>query len=99
VRIAQTGDQWWKNAVVYCLDVETYLDSDGDGVGDFAACCARSTTWPGSASPCLWLMPFQPDPEPRRRLRRADYYAVDQRLGTLGDVVELVRTATTAASA
>jgi trehalose synthase len=31
-----TADLWWKNAVIYCLDVQTYADSDGDGVGDFA---------------------------------------------------------------
>ena len=29
-----TSDLWWKNAVVYCLDVETFLDSDADGCGD-----------------------------------------------------------------
>ena len=29
-----TSDVWWKNAVVYCLDVETFLDTDGDGCGD-----------------------------------------------------------------
>ena len=28
---AATSDLWWKNAVVYCLDVETFLDWDGDG--------------------------------------------------------------------
>jgi hypothetical protein len=28
-------DQWYKNAIIYCLDVETYADSDGDEVGDF----------------------------------------------------------------
>src|ERR671917_315283 len=28
-------DLWYKNAVVYCLDVETFMDSDGDGIGDF----------------------------------------------------------------
>lgn len=37
MRIAETSDLWWKNAVVYCLDVETFFDDDGDGVGDFAA--------------------------------------------------------------
>ena len=30
----QTGDVWWKSAVFYCADVETFQDSDGDGVGD-----------------------------------------------------------------
>ncbi len=28
-------DLWYENAILYCLDVETYADSDGDGVGDF----------------------------------------------------------------
>ena len=31
-----TSDLWYKNAIIYCLDVEKYLDRDGDGVGDFA---------------------------------------------------------------
>ncbi|MFC7553290.1 hypothetical protein ACFQU7_15130 [Pseudoroseomonas wenyumeiae] len=28
-------DLWYKNAIVYCLSVGTYMDSNGDGVGDF----------------------------------------------------------------
>ena len=31
MRITDTSDLWWKNAVVYCLDVETYLDWNCDG--------------------------------------------------------------------
>ena len=31
----RTGDLWWKNAVIYCLDVETFLDWNGDGCGDW----------------------------------------------------------------
>ena len=30
-------DLWYKNAVIYSLDLETFLDSDGDGVGDLDA--------------------------------------------------------------
>jgi len=26
MRLTKTSDLWWKNAVVYCLDVETYAD-------------------------------------------------------------------------
>ena len=44
-------DQWYKNVIIYCLDVETYADSNGDGVGDFPGPHARgSTTSRGSAS-------------------------------------------------
>src|SRR5690606_24177596 len=29
------ADLWYRNAIIYSLDVETFLDADGDGVGDF----------------------------------------------------------------
>ena len=48
-------DLWWKNAVIYCLDVELFADGDGDDISDF--------------------------------------YGVDPRLGTLGDLVEFLRAA------
>jgi hypothetical protein len=48
--IPATADLWWKNAIIYCLDVETFADSDGDGVGDFGGLTRTSTTWPGWAS-------------------------------------------------
>ena len=51
MRLTQTSDLWWKNAVVYCLDVETYADGNGDGCGDFRGLIQRSTTCTGSASP------------------------------------------------
>ena len=35
MRIDFTADLWWKNAVFCCLDVETFMDGDGDGCGDF----------------------------------------------------------------
>jgi trehalose synthase len=42
---------------------------------------------------CLWLMPFYPSPNRDDGYDISDYYGVDPRLGTLGDFVELVRTA------
>ena len=36
-----TSDLWWKNAVIYCADVATWLDSDGDGTGDLAGLTRR----------------------------------------------------------
>ena len=41
LRASATSDLWWKNAVVYCLDVETFADSDGDGCGDLAGLVER----------------------------------------------------------
>ncbi len=90
---ARTSDMWWKNAVVYCLDVETFLDWDGDGRGDFAGLTERVDYLAGIGVSCIWLMPFFPSPNRDDGYDITDYYAVDSRLGTLGDFVAFVRTA------
>jgi trehalose synthase len=90
---ARTSDLWWKNAVVYCLDVETFQDSNGDGIGDFVGLTRRLDYLAGVGVSCLWLMPFYPSPNRDDGYDITDYYAVDPKLGTLGDFVEFVRTA------
>jgi trehalose synthase len=94
MRLDYTSDLWWKNAVIYCLDVETYCDSDGDGVGDFRGLIGKVDYLAGLGVTCIWLMPFQPSPNRDDGYDISDYYGVDPRLGTLGDFVEFVRTAT-----
>ena len=88
-----TSDLWWKNAVVYCLDVETFLDSDADGCGDLPGLTERIDYLAGIGVSCLWLMPFYPSPRKDDGYDITDFYGVDPRLGTHGDFVELVRTA------
>jgi trehalose synthase len=88
-----TSDLWWRNAVAYCLDVQTFLDSDADGCGDFRGLTDRIDYLAGIGVTCLWLMPFFPSPERDDGYDIVDFYAVDPRLGTLGDLVELIRTA------
>ena len=34
-------DLWYKNAVIYCLSVATYMDANGDGIGDFQGLMRR----------------------------------------------------------
>jgi trehalose synthase len=93
VRLDETSDQWWKNAIVYCLDVEKYLDSDGDGVGDFPGLIKQVDYLAGLGVTCIWLMPFQPTPNRDDGYDISDYYGVDPRLGTSGQFVEFIRTA------
>ncbi len=89
----RTSDLWWKNAVVYCLDVETFLDADGDGCGDLRGLTERVDYLAGIGISCLWLMPFYPSPDRDDGYDITDYYGVAPRLGSLGDVVTLIRTA------
>ena len=88
-----TSDLWWKNAIVYCVDTQAFLDTDGDGVGDFDGLTQRVDYLAGLGVTCLWLMPFYPSPERDYGYDVADHYGVAGKYGSPGDLVELVRTA------
>ena len=91
--IERTADLWWKNAIVYCLDAETFADSDGDGCGDLPGLTDRIDYLAGIGVTCLWLMPFYPSVNRDDGYDVVDFLGVDPSLGTSADLVELVRTA------
>jgi maltose alpha-D-glucosyltransferase/alpha-amylase len=91
--LERTADLWWKNAIIYCLDVETFYDSDGDGIGDFAGLTRCVDYLAGIGVNCIWLMPFYPSPNRDDGYDLTDHYAIDERLGTFGDFTEFMRTA------
>ena len=82
------SDLWYKNAIIYCLSVESYMDSDGDGIGDFRGLVRRLDYLQGLGVTAIWLMPFQPSPRQDDGYDITDYYGVDPRYGSLGDFVE-----------
>jgi maltose alpha-D-glucosyltransferase / alpha-amylase len=86
-------DLWWKNAVIYCLDVELFADGDDDGCGDFPGLTGKVDYLAGLGVTCIWLMPFYPTPNKDNGYDISDFYGVDPRLGTLGDLVEFLRAA------
>ncbi len=82
------NDLWYKNAVIYCLSVGTFMDADGDGIGDFQGLVRRLDYLHGLGVTAIWLMPFQPSPGRDDGYDISDYYGVNARHGTLGDFVE-----------
>lgn len=84
---------WYRNAILYSLDVESFMDADGDGVGDFQGLIDRLDYLAGLGVTCLWLLPFYPTPNRDDGYDVADYYGIDPRLGSPGDFVAFVREA------
>ncbi|MBV8753734.1 MAG: trehalose synthase [Hyphomicrobiales bacterium] len=87
------NDLWYKNAVIYCLSVATYMDANGDGVGDFSGLMRRLDYLSGLDVSAIWLMPFQPSPGKDDGYDISDYYGVNPAYGTLGDFVEFAHAA------
>ena len=69
-----------KTAVIYCLDVETFLDWNDDGRGDFAGWAQRIAYLADLGVSCLWLMPFYPTPDRDDGYDITDFYGVDRHL-------------------
>jgi len=86
-------DLWYKNAVVYCLNVATFMDSNGDGIGDFEGLVRRLDYLAGLGVTCLWLHPFQKSPRRDDGYDISDFYQVDPVYGTLGDFVDFTHEA------
>ena len=82
------NDLWYKNAVIYCLNVGTYMDANADGIGDFRGLMRRLDYLHGLGVTAIWLMPFQKSPCRDDGYDVCDYYSVDPRYGTLGDFVD-----------
>ncbi len=86
-------DLWYKNAIIYNLDVRSFMDADGDGIGDFRGLTGRLDYLAGLGVNAIWLMPFYPSPDRDDGYDVTDYYGVDPRYGTPGEFVEFTRAA------
>src|SRR5438874_5455089 len=86
-------DLWYKQGIIYCLNIETFLDSSGDGVGDFVGLTDRLDYLAGLGVTCIWLMPFYPSPNRDDGYDVADFYGVHPRTGTFGHFVEFMNQA------
>jgi Glycosidases len=83
-------DLWYKNAIIYYLDVEKYMDANGDGVGDFEGLSRRLDYLAGLGVTCVWLQPFYPSPNRDNGYDVSDYYGVHPKHGSPGDFVQFM---------
>ncbi len=80
-----TNILWYKDAVIYTLDVEVFKDSNGDGIGDFRGLTSKLGYLDSLGINVIWLAPFQPTPNQDDGYDVSDFVGIDKRLGTIDD--------------
>ena len=88
-----SSEPWYRNAIIYAIDVEKFADGNGDGRGDFEGLIAKLDYLEYLGVTCLWLLPFYTSPRRDNGYDVIDHYTVDPRLGTLHQFEWFVRAA------
>jgi maltose alpha-D-glucosyltransferase/alpha-amylase len=81
---------WYRDAVVYQLNVKAFFDSDGDGYGDFKGVTSRLDYVKELGVNTIWLMPFYPSPLKDDGYDISRYDDVHPQYGTLDDFREML---------
>ncbi|WP_345771890.1 glycoside hydrolase family 13 protein [Geodermatophilus sabuli] len=81
---------WWTRAVVYQIYPRSFMDSDGDGIGDLGGVLQRLDHLSDLGVDVLWLSPVYPSPQADNGYDISDYQDVDPLFGSLAQLDELI---------
>lgn len=84
---------WYKESVMYALEVRSFKDGNGDGTGDFKGLLNNFDYLVKLGINCLWLLPFYKSQGRDFGYDVVDYFMVDPKLGTLDDFRQLIKKA------
>ena len=84
---------WWQRGIIYQVYPRSFMDSNGDGVGDLRGLISRLDYLRGLGIDAVWLSPIYPSPMKDFGYDVADYTGIHPLFGTLDDFDVLVREA------
>src|ERR1700761_1310770 len=76
---------WWKGAVIYQIYPRSFLDTNGDGIGDLPGIAQKLDHVASLGVDAIWISPFFKSPQKDYGYDVSDYRAVDPVFGTLDD--------------
>jgi alpha-glucosidase len=84
---------WWQRGIVYQIYPRSFMDSNGDGVGDLPGIIARLDYLRWLGVDAIWISPIYPSPMKDFGYDVADYTGVHPMFGTLEDFDRLLAAA------
>ncbi len=90
---AKRTPQWLDDAVIYHIYPSSFMDSNGDGVGDLNGIRSRLDYIKSVGFNCIWLSPCFASDWKDGGYDITDFYSVDKRFGTNDDLFALVEEA------
>ena len=86
----KTKRGWWKSAVFYQIYPKSFLDTNGDGVGDIPGIISRLDYLQTLGVDGVWLSPVYDSPQADNGYDIADYRAIWPVMGTMADMERLI---------
>jgi len=83
-------EKWWHNAVVYQVYPKSFMDSNGDGIGDLPGVTSKLDYLAKLGITAIWLSPVYDSPMDDNGYDIADYQAIAAIFGTMEDMDELI---------
>lgn len=85
------SNEWWKTAVVYQVYPRSFMDSDGDGVGDLRGIISKLDYIKSLGVDAVWLNPIYKSPNDDGGYDISDYLSIQPEFGTMDDFDALLR--------
>lgn len=85
--------KWWHDKTAYQIYPKSFLDTNGDGIGDLKGIISKLDYLKDLGVDILWLSPIYVSPFADQGYDIADYYNIDPRFGTMEDMEELIEKA------
>ncbi|QQN73629.1 alpha-glucosidase [Croceicoccus sp. YJ47] len=82
--------EWWRGAAIYQIYPRSFMDANGDGIGDLPGITSRMEHIASLGVDAIWISPFFTSPMKDFGYDVADYRDVDPIFGTLADFDALV---------
>lgn len=85
--------KWWNDKICYQIYPKSFKDTNGDGIGDLKGVISKLDYLKDLGIDVIWLSPVYKTPYADQGYDIADYYAIDERFGTMEDMEELIKKA------